>query len=98
LTPATKGADTLFFEAALAVGVPVKMIQPFSNYDQDFLDLESQEFPHEWNVSDKRKNQLIQLTKQVLAAARSIEDEPKVLKTGSSPNRVGTLQFPAFSG
>lgn len=40
-----------------------------------------QEFPHEWNVSNKRKNQLIQLTKQVLAAALSIEDEPKVLKT-----------------
>ncbi|MGD9009226.1 MAG: pentapeptide repeat-containing protein [Desulfobacteraceae bacterium] len=40
-----------------------------------------QEFPHEWNVSNKRKHQLIQLTKQVLAAALSIEDEPKVLKT-----------------
>jgi hypothetical protein len=40
-----------------------------------------QEFPNEWNVSQKRKNQLIRLTKQVLAASLSIEDEPKVLKT-----------------
>ena len=41
LTPAAEGADTIFSEAALAVGVPVEMIQPFSNYDQDFLNLES---------------------------------------------------------
>lgn len=39
------------------------------------------EFPHEWNVSKIRKRQLIQLTKQVLAAALSIETEAKVLKT-----------------
>ncbi|MGZ8159189.1 MAG: pentapeptide repeat-containing protein [Methylobacter sp.] len=38
-------------------------------------------FPAEWNVSDNRKAQLLQLTKQVLAAALSIEDIPKVLKT-----------------
>jgi len=39
------------------------------------------EFPHEWNVSDTRKRQLLELTKKVLAAALSIEDDPKVLKT-----------------
>jgi hypothetical protein len=39
------------------------------------------EFPHEWNVSGTRKGQLVQLTKQVLAAALSIESEEKVLKT-----------------
>jgi uncharacterized protein YjbI with pentapeptide repeats len=38
-------------------------------------------FPAEWDVSDFRKEQLIQLTKQVLAAALSIESEQKVLKT-----------------
>lgn len=38
-------------------------------------------FPAEWNVSDARKEQLIQLTKQVLAASLSIETDPKVLKT-----------------
>jgi uncharacterized protein YjbI with pentapeptide repeats len=38
-------------------------------------------FPAEWNVSDYRKEQILQLTKQVLAAALSIEDEQKVLKT-----------------
>ncbi|MGD9009225.1 MAG: hypothetical protein PVG41_14970 [Desulfobacteraceae bacterium] len=43
LTPAAEGADTIFSEAALAAGVPVEMIQPFSNYDQDFLSLESKE-------------------------------------------------------
>ncbi len=38
-------------------------------------------FPHEWNVSDVRRDQLIQLTKQVLAASLTIEREDKVLKT-----------------
>ena len=38
-------------------------------------------FPSEWNVSDERKEQLYQLTKQVLAAALSIEKDSKVLKT-----------------
>jgi len=38
-------------------------------------------FPHEWNVSDERQTQLTQLTKDVLAAALSIEKDPKVLKT-----------------
>lgn len=38
-------------------------------------------FPAEWNVSDIRKEQILQLTKQVLAAALSIEEDPKVLKT-----------------
>jgi uncharacterized protein YjbI with pentapeptide repeats len=38
-------------------------------------------FPSEWNVSDDRKAQLRQLTKQVLAAALSTEDNSKVLKT-----------------
>ncbi len=37
-------------------------------------------FPHEWHVSDIRRDQLIQLTKQVLAAALAIEKDPKVLK------------------
>lgn len=38
-------------------------------------------FPSEWNVSDERKEQLFQLTKQVLSAALSIETDKKVLKT-----------------
>lgn len=38
-------------------------------------------FPAEWNVSGIRKEQLLQLTKQVLAAALSIEQDQKVLKT-----------------
>jgi len=38
-------------------------------------------FPAEWNVSHVRRNQLFQLTKQVLAAALSIETDKKVLKT-----------------
>ena len=38
-------------------------------------------FPSEWYVSNKRKEQLFQLTKQVLAVALSIEKDPKVLKT-----------------
>lgn len=38
-------------------------------------------FPSEWYVSDERKEQLYQLTKQVLAAALSIEKDTKVLKT-----------------
>ncbi|MCP4366877.1 MAG: pentapeptide repeat-containing protein [Deltaproteobacteria bacterium] len=38
-------------------------------------------FPSEWNISDVRKEQLFQLTKQVLAAALSIETDKKVLKT-----------------
>ena len=38
-------------------------------------------FPVEWNVSDARREQLMQLTKQVLAAALSIETDKKVLKT-----------------
>lgn len=38
-------------------------------------------FPAEWNVSTTRKEQLTQLTKQVLAAALSIEKDEKVLKT-----------------
>lgn len=38
-------------------------------------------FPSEWDVSDERKEELYQLTKQVLAAALSIEKDPKVLKT-----------------
>ncbi len=38
-------------------------------------------FPTEWTVSDARKEQIIQLTKQVLAASLAIENDPKVLKT-----------------
>ena len=38
-------------------------------------------FPYEWDVSNDRQEQLVQLTKQVLAAAMSIEKDPKVLKT-----------------
>jgi len=37
-------------------------------------------FPSEWTVGEARKEQLIQLTKQVLAASLSIERNPKVLK------------------
>jgi hypothetical protein len=38
-------------------------------------------FPAEWEVGKERKEQLIQLTKEVLAAALSIEKDLKVLKT-----------------
>ncbi|MBC7886705.1 MAG: pentapeptide repeat-containing protein [Ferruginibacter sp.] len=38
-------------------------------------------FPFEWSISDQRKEELIDLTKQVLAAALSIEQNSKVLKT-----------------
>lgn len=38
-------------------------------------------FPSEWVVDDARKKQMIQLTKQVLAASLAIEKDPKVLKT-----------------
>src|SRR5713226_964323 len=38
-------------------------------------------FPAEWTVNEARKEQIIQLTKQVLAAALSIEKDRKVLKT-----------------
>jgi len=38
-------------------------------------------FPVEWTVIEARKRQMVELTKQVLAAALSIEDNPKVLKT-----------------
>lgn len=40
-----------------------------------------QSFPSEWIVDEKRQEQLKQLTKQVLAAAMAIEENPKVLKT-----------------
>jgi hypothetical protein len=55
LTPAAIGADTIFSEAALAAGVPVVMIQPFSNYDQDFIDLESKERYERLKKSAKSK-------------------------------------------
>ena len=38
-------------------------------------------FPAEWNVSDARREELVQLTKKVLAAALAIEEDDKVLKT-----------------
>lgn len=38
-------------------------------------------FPSAWDVDDARKDQMIQLTKQVLAASLAIEKDPKVLKT-----------------
>ena len=38
-------------------------------------------FPQEWQVSDSRRDELVQLTKQVLAASLAIEEEAKVLKT-----------------
>jgi hypothetical protein len=38
-------------------------------------------FPSEWVVDDARKSQMIQLTRQVLAASLAIEKDPKVLKT-----------------
>jgi uncharacterized protein YjbI with pentapeptide repeats len=41
-------------------------------------------FPQEWNVNSIRREQLIDLTKQVLAASLSIEDDPKVRKTLTS--------------
>lgn len=41
-------------------------------------------FPSEWDVGDARRKQLIQLTKQVLAAALAIEEDPTVLKALST--------------
>ena len=38
-------------------------------------------FPREWQVSDSRHDELVQLTKQVLAASLAIETSEKVLKT-----------------
>ena len=38
-------------------------------------------FPQEWQISDSRREELVQLTKQVLAASLAIEQEAKVLKT-----------------
>ena len=38
-------------------------------------------FPSEWVVDEERKRQMIQLTKQVLAASLAIEENEKVLKT-----------------
>jgi hypothetical protein len=38
-------------------------------------------FPQEWEVTASRRDELIQLTKQVLAASLAIEGNPKVLKT-----------------
>jgi hypothetical protein len=38
-------------------------------------------FPTEWDVDEDRRQQMIRLTKEVLAAALAIESEPKVLKT-----------------
>jgi len=38
-------------------------------------------FPYEWIVDEVRRDQMIQLTKQVLAASLAIEANPKVLKT-----------------
>lgn len=38
-------------------------------------------FPTEWVVDDARRKQMIQLTRQVLAASLAIEKDPKVLKT-----------------
>jgi hypothetical protein len=40
-----------------------------------------QNIPAEWNISDERKQQLIKLTKQVIAAALAIEEDEKVRKT-----------------
>lgn len=39
------------------------------------------EMPAEWNISTERREQLLKLTKQVLAAALAIEKNEKVLKT-----------------
>ena len=39
------------------------------------------DFPVEWKVSERRRAQMFQLTKQVMAAALSIERDEKVLKT-----------------
>ena len=38
-------------------------------------------FPTEWNVLPARQQQMIRLTKDVLAAALALESDPKVLKT-----------------
>ena len=38
-------------------------------------------FPAEWSVSEARRDQMIQLTKQVLSACLAIEKDEKVLKT-----------------
>jgi uncharacterized protein YjbI with pentapeptide repeats len=38
-------------------------------------------FPQEWQVSESRLEELVQLTKQVLAASLAIETQAKVLKT-----------------
>jgi hypothetical protein len=40
-----------------------------------------QSFPSAWAIDDSRREQMVQLTKQVLAASLAIEDDPKVLKT-----------------
>lgn len=41
-------------------------------------------FPHEWSVEQTRQEQMIQLSKQVLAASLAIENDSKVLKTIST--------------
>jgi hypothetical protein len=39
-----------------------------------------QSFPAEWDVGEERRNELVQLTKQILAACLALETDPKVLK------------------
>lgn len=38
-------------------------------------------FPAEWDIPEERQQQMIRLTKEVLAAALALESDPKVLKT-----------------
>ncbi len=44
-------------------------------------------FPKEWDVDEDRLQQMVRLTKEVLAAALAIEGDPKVLKTPERTRR-----------
>lgn len=64
-------------------------------------------FPVEWRVSEERQIQIVQLTKQILAAALSIESDQKVRKTitinialdnPESENKIADLRGLDLSG
>jgi hypothetical protein len=41
LSAAAEGADTLFAEAAVRLGIPLELVRPFRDYDEDFVAAES---------------------------------------------------------
>jgi hypothetical protein len=67
LSAIAEGADTLFAEAALTLGIPLDLVQPFANYAADFESLPARELYEELRAAARDEVKLTYTERSNLA-------------------------------